>query len=325
MTRQKILLDGLNTTDRIVEIGPSFNPLAPKRDGWNTFVIDHGSRDELIEKYHDQTVDRIEDVDLVWTGGSLGDAVPGEMHGTFDAFIASHAIEHTTDIIGFLRAAETLLRPDGIIILAIPDKRKCFDFYRHPSTTGDAIAAFEERRDRHDVRTHLNYGLLMAIKGDGSSWHEDDTRELRLLNGLNEISGWIASSTSPQYLDAHNWVFVPASFRLMILELSLAGYLDLRIERWQEQRCTEFFVWLRRGAERVPIEDQPAMRRALMNETLIEIADQTRQIVGSPLHSSWTTKPPAERRAPFSPPFWSRLVKFDAAKKLSSKLGRQAQ
>ncbi|MGT2487459.1 hypothetical protein ACU4GA_18985 [Methylobacterium oryzae CBMB20] len=68
MDRAQQLLRSLAKDARIVEVGPSFSPLAPKRDGWNTFVIDHAPRAELIAKYHDQTVDRIEEVDFVWTG-----------------------------------------------------------------------------------------------------------------------------------------------------------------------------------------------------------------------------------------------------------------
>jgi hypothetical protein len=61
---------------------------------------DHDDRDWLVAKYAgNPTVDtsRIEDVDYVWRGDSMLDVVPTAEHGTFDAFIASHVIEHTTE------------------------------------------------------------------------------------------------------------------------------------------------------------------------------------------------------------------------------------
>ena len=84
-------------------------------------------------------------MDFVWTSGPMADAVPSDLHGTFGAFIASHVIEHTTDFIGFLDAAATLLAPDGVVILAVPDKRYCFDYFRPLTTTGKVLDAHAAR------------------------------------------------------------------------------------------------------------------------------------------------------------------------------------
>lgn len=279
MDRAQHLLRSLTKASRVVEVGPSFSPLAPKRDGWNSVVIDHANREELLRKYHDQAIDRIEEVDFVWSGGSIADAVPRDLHGTFDAFIASHVIEHTTDVVAFLRAAETLLKPDGVVILAVPDKRKCFDFYRSLSGTADAIAAFVEKRDRHTIRTHLDYALNMALKGEGvGAWDVEDTRPAEPVCPLTDEPHWRAATQIPSYTDAHAWVFVPASFELMILELAQLGYLDLRVEDMLEMHATEFFVWLRRAAPRLPAEAARRQRTALMQRVILELADQARQL-----------------------------------------------
>lgn len=110
--RARLLMAGVPKTAKVIEIGPSLNPLAPKRDGWNVTVVDHETREGLIHKYrHDLSVDPkvIEEVDFVWQGGSLGDLVGSPSWGTYDAFIASHVIEHTTDLVTFLGAARVLL------------------------------------------------------------------------------------------------------------------------------------------------------------------------------------------------------------------------
>ena len=297
MDRAQRLLRSLPRDARIVEVGPSFSPLAPKRDGWNTFVIDHASRDELLIKYADQNAANIEAVDYVWRGGSLADAVPEERHGSFDAFIASHVIEHTTDIITFLRAAQTLLKPDGIVILAVPDKRKCFDFFRHPSATADAITAFHERRDRHTARTHIDYALNMAHKPDGvGAWSGSDTRPARLVCGVADEPGWRETAGLPYYTDAHAWVFVPSSFRLMIVELAAMGYLDLRVEEIAEVEAIEFHAWLRKGRGLVPPDELTALRTRLMDQVVVELAEQSRQIPDSPLTTVETVAEERSRR-----------------------------
>ena len=89
--RSRQLLAGLSREDRLIEIGPSYNPVAAKASGWNTAVVDHGSRAELVAKYStapEAPTELIEEVDVVWRGGPLddgfaagdaADALPGDI------------------------------------------------------------------------------------------------------------------------------------------------------------------------------------------------------------------------------------------------------
>ncbi len=174
-TRKELLLAGISKHARITEIGPSFNPVASKAEGWNCWSIDHLDRDGLVAKYaKDPSVDttRIETVDFVWTGGALSDAVPLELHGSFDAFIASHVIEHTPDLLAFLTGAETLLKPDGVVVLAIPDKRYCFDYFQPLTTTGQIIEAHAERRSRHTRRLSFDHVAYSVSNNGRIAWEQ---------------------------------------------------------------------------------------------------------------------------------------------------------
>jgi hypothetical protein len=78
-TRDQILLAPVARGAQIIEIGPSYNPIAPKAGGWNTKTLDHTTREKLIAHYRGHAgvdVNRIEEVDFIWTGGLLADAVP---------------------------------------------------------------------------------------------------------------------------------------------------------------------------------------------------------------------------------------------------------
>lgn len=76
MDRRTILLDGIDKANtRGVEIGPFFSPMAPKKDGWNTIVVDFNDGEELrrIAANHPSEAMQkmcvnIEDVDVVWKG-----------------------------------------------------------------------------------------------------------------------------------------------------------------------------------------------------------------------------------------------------------------
>ncbi len=70
INRIEILLEHVCKAGPGVEIGPSHNPVAPKKDNYKVHIIDHMSRENLLAKYKDHNVnlDNIEEVDFVWQG-----------------------------------------------------------------------------------------------------------------------------------------------------------------------------------------------------------------------------------------------------------------
>jgi hypothetical protein len=281
-TRSEILLAPISCDSRIIEIGPSFSPIAPKSQGWNSAVIDHMTREGLIAKYAGHPgsdVSRIEPVDFVWTAGPLSAAVPSAQHGSFDAFVASHVIEHTPDLIGFLDSAATLLRPDGIIVLAIPDKRYCFDYFQPLTTTGQLLDAHASLRSRHTRRLAFDHFAYAVEDGGLVAWWQRPTQGLRLTNSLESARARFAAfADSSDYQDLHAWRFVPPSFELLLLELARLGETDWRVDRITEAIGCEFFVWLKRGGEAqmaaLSADELAARRMTLLRKTLLETQAQ---------------------------------------------------
>jgi SAM-dependent methyltransferase len=252
-TRNEILLGPIERSMQILEVGPSFNPVAPKADGWNVRSIDHLSREALIEKYRGHAgvdASRIEDVDFVWTGGELSSAVPEVLHGSFDALIASHVIEHAPDLVAFLESIARLLKPQGVVALAIPDKRYCFDYFKPVTMTGDVLAAMG--RIRHARDTAFN-GIAYAATVRGRiAWSQEPVGDLRLLHSLDQAYALfqsVSEAAGAPYHDMHAWCFTPASFERLMLELARIGATDWRVERTTMPAGCEFLTWLRRGGK----------------------------------------------------------------------------
>ena len=86
-----------------LEIGPSHNPIAPKKKGYKVHILDHLSTNDLRIKYQDHglNLDNIEEVDFIWSGQPLHEII-GKKH-CYDWIIASHVIEHLPDLISFLQ------------------------------------------------------------------------------------------------------------------------------------------------------------------------------------------------------------------------------
>jgi SAM-dependent methyltransferase len=282
MDRLEKLLFGIKRTARILEVGPSHNPVAPKAAGWQSFVLDHATQADLKEIYreHGVALDRIEPVDFVWAGGAIHDAVPATQHGTFDACIASHVLEHLPDPISFFQSLDHLLNEHGIVSLAIPDKRFCFDYFR-PLTLAPAwIEAFEHKASRHSRRTVLEATAYKTANGDHIAWGQFDNVRVRLLGQIdspNREANAADPTVSAPYVDCHAWCFTPSSFELLILEIGMLGLIGFHIDRLFPTVGHEFFALLRKRRERYG-PDVQSKRLELLKATVDELGDQDRRM-----------------------------------------------
>jgi len=280
------LLAGLSIEDRLIEIGPSFNPVAAKMAGWKTVVVDHGSRADLVAKYRtapEVDTTHIEDVDVVWRGGPLERGFPPGDAGTFSALIASHVLEHVPDPIAFFKSAATLLHPSrGSIRLALPDKRLCFDVFRPAATTGRVLAAHRGDGSRHtyaDLFDHVAYLARLAGRG---AWAREPLKGLSLDHTLEQARGNadLGAAAGSGYVDCHAWQFTPASFELLIVELGALGEIDWRIDWLEPQPAMEFLVSLSRPRKVfATLEDLQACRLVLLRQTLLELRELTDQML----------------------------------------------
>jgi SAM-dependent methyltransferase len=282
MDRLEKLLFEIDRSARILEVGPSYNPVAPKADGWRSFVLDHAAQDELREVYrrHGVAHERVEPVDFVWTGGPIHNAVPATYHGIFDACIASHVLEHLPDPIGFFHSVNRLLAADGVLSLAIPDKRYCFDYFRPLTLTPAWIEAFEQKATRHSRRAVFECDAYNMRNGDLSAWGRVNLMRPRLRGGLAPAKA--AADAAGQldtdaYVDCHAWCFTPSSFELLMLELSALGLIGFRIAKLFPTDGCEFIVSLRRGRD-VAVAEVETRRLELLKAMVDELGDQGRNM-----------------------------------------------
>lgn len=222
MDRTDILLSMFDSAGFGLEVGPSYNPFLPKRR-FNVETIDHADAATLREKYRDNA-SKIEEVDYVSDGRSLLEIIGKP--GRYDFIFASHVIEHVTDIVRFIQDCETLLKPEGRLVLAVPDKRYCFDAFRPISTVGQALQAYAERRHRHTPAILYDQKAYVCGKAQNIVWIESDLDGVALLHTAEQAKDAFEQALgSDEYHDAHGWQFTPTSFRLLIKQLRRHGYV----------------------------------------------------------------------------------------------------
>jgi len=248
--RDEIILAHVKRHGLGLEIGPAHAPIAPKAAGFHVHVLDHASREQLIEKYREHGVDltKIEPVDFIWDGRPFPELVGRTC--TYDWIIASHVIEHSTDLVGFLNDCDALLKSDGVLSLAIPDMRWCFDHFRAPSSLGRVIDAAQTGRRAHSAGSAAEYFLDVVQKGGRLGWSKGETGEYALRHSVGEAKRAMTEKTA--YLDIHEWCFTPTSFRLLVRDLLDLELIQLKELAFHPTSGHEFYVTLSRGGERPP-------------------------------------------------------------------------
>ncbi|HEY0521693.1 MAG TPA: methyltransferase domain-containing protein, partial [Ilumatobacteraceae bacterium] len=159
-------------TAKGLELGPLINPVV-RKDMGDVRYIDHVDTDALRARYATHVgfdVDAIVPIDYV-SNGSIRDAVGGDI--PFDYVIASHVIEHVPDVIGWFADIRSVLRDDGVLSLAIPDHRRCFDALRSPTVTADLIEAYLTKPTIPSPRQVFDhYSAAVAWRGM-IAWEEE--------------------------------------------------------------------------------------------------------------------------------------------------------
>ncbi len=268
MDRRQWLTDLITPEQRGIEIGPYFNPLVPKKKGFNSIIIDiadqaqlraWAARDPLIPK---SSIDLIEEVDLLGTSTEIAELVATKYSlGSFDYIISSHNLEHMPDPIRFLQSCQKVLRPTGVIALAIPDRRACFDYFRPRSTLADWLEAYFAKRQRPSASQVFSQHALRSYyledgKQLGGFTLSDDPSQIYPHDSLAAaFQSYAAFEASPNevYQDVHCWAFTPSSLELILRELNQLGLIQLEIQQVTATYNCEFFIRLSNTKSKTPL------------------------------------------------------------------------
>lgn len=247
MTREEKILYNIDKGKPGIEIGPSHNPIASKSSGFNVSIIDHMNREQLIKKYETHNVDlsKIEEVDFVWKGESYSALTKKTKY--YNWIIASHVIEHTPDIITFINQCDEILKDEGVLSLAIPDVRYCFDFFRPITAISKVVDAHYNNNIIHTPGTAAEYFSNFTKRGGNICWYEGYKEEFSLGFSMTDAFNQMQTILQEKvYVDLHAWCFTPTSFRLLIRDLSDLGFISLKEVSFFPSEGCEFFVALGR-------------------------------------------------------------------------------
>lgn len=254
MNRVERLLSYVKTnTECGLEIGPRDKPIVKRRPGRSVFYCDYADREtQMRNSASDPTVDpdRIPEIDFVTS--QIDERTFGSQR--FDYILASHVIEHIPDIVSWLRVLLQSLNPNGRIVLAVNDKRYCFDYLRPLTTVGEVINAFLDKRSKPTAQ-QIYDGFSQAVSINIDMAWGDGVVDYYYL--YSKPYAWRMTKEkfdNGQYQDCRCWVFTHSSFAAVMSELKLLGILDVEILAHPEpvRGSNEFHIVLGRSSTVAP-------------------------------------------------------------------------
>jgi SAM-dependent methyltransferase len=288
MDRREQLLKHITKWQKGIEIGPWFAPLAPKREGYNCLSFDVFDTETLKKNAEDDPlldnsgVSSIETVDIVGSSTEILDVIAarGEL-GTFDYIISSHNFEHLPNPIKFLQGCEKVLKVGGYLLMAVPDKRACFDYFRPTSTFGSWLEAYTG----NFIRPTAGQGFEQASFRCKYSDSDEECYSFPLTKNPSKISLDVnlknhfdiymrrKGGEEDKYYDTHCWTFTPSSFYSMLLDCIFLKLIKFNVKEITENNGNEFYVRLRRE-ESEPLEESGfyAKRESLLRSAIDEVA-----------------------------------------------------
>jgi SAM-dependent methyltransferase len=286
MDRRDAILKYATKEQRGIEIGPWFNPIAPKREGYRCLTLDVFDSETLRKRAADDpnisaaSAAMIEDVDLVGSSTRIGELVRarGES-GTFDYVVSSHNFEHLPNPVRFLQGCSEALRPGGILSMAIPDHRACFDYFRPVTRLSEWIQAFVEDRSKPSRAQDFDSRELFARFDDGKQrgfafYRNSPPEKVSVDLGLDVVFGdWMERQRTNEenYYDAHCSVFTPSSFELLIRDAAYLGLVPFEVVEIFDAGC-EFHAHLRSNQATEAL--RPADHERIRNALLLRIQDE---------------------------------------------------
>lgn len=243
MNRKEYILKYADKSMLGLEIAPYHNPLAPKRDGWNCLSLDYLCTSDLLERakadpsaFVQNNYDKIEQVDIVSSADDMNIAIEEcGLQNKIDYVCSSHNFEHLPNPIKFLKSAGNVLKKNGMLSMAIPNKKHTFDYARPLSGTKDLLRLYVEDRKNPDPYTIFEFESSFVDWASGSPVYKNDLKKayLRMIKNLN----------SSNYEDTHVTVYTLESFIQIINDLMILNLIPFELIDF-EKNGLEFIVHL---------------------------------------------------------------------------------
>jgi SAM-dependent methyltransferase len=141
-----------------IELGALHSPF-PVPSTARVEYVDRLSTPQLRAEYPELADLPLVDVDRVDDGERLATVADRSQ----DFVIASHFLEHCEDPVGTIEAHLRVLRPGGVLLLALPDRRRGIDRHRDATTLEHLVADHEQGPEASRAGHYREWARLVDL------------------------------------------------------------------------------------------------------------------------------------------------------------------
>lgn len=190
-----------------IEIGALHSPVHLP-DGATVRYVDRMPVDGLRRHYPELDGYALTEPDIL----DDGERLPSIDDASQDFVIASHFLEHCQDPIGAMTTLCRVVRPGGLVYLAIPDKRFTFDRHR-PVTPFDHLVRDHEQGPAWSRRAHFDEWVTL---GEDESTRGKTAEELMAMEYSIHFHVWTQTEMIELFGQLRARYALPLSIELMI-------------------------------------------------------------------------------------------------------------
>ncbi len=250
--RARIVGDADLRQGRCLEIGPLANPVVSAEVA-DVRYVDVVDRTGLVAHYEgnpavDPGAIPEQHFWLTRPAGTVSTRAEAVAAGApYQHVVASHVIEHVPDMVGWLRDIAQVLTWDGTLLLAVPDRRYCFDVHRTPATVGQVVQAHLDGDRTPSVRAVLDHFMRAVDYSAEQAWAGAQP-PTQGSHPIDDVRRLLARQQAGDYVDCHVWPLTPQVFAGLLDDLLALGQVDFAVERITATRVgdQEFYATLRR-------------------------------------------------------------------------------
>ncbi len=245
-----IITKFIDLTKKILEIGPSYNPILDHMLK-NVYAVDFLTKQQIAINYKTQVGDKyIPETNFLLSEENDFDIYKCIGDIKFDYIVSSHNFEHFPNFIKYLNSLENVLSNEGKIVAFVPDSRFIFDEYRNVTSISKLISDFHNNKKKpsflewFECNTYLNLDettpdiwtkyintINIPFKDYLNERKTTEYNTVKISNNCDrtEIDKLYKTYTENNYLDCHVSIFTPKSFTTIMNTLYKLNYTSLRI------------------------------------------------------------------------------------------------
>lgn len=226
-----------------LEIGALSTPVVRQQEG-RIYYADFFPAHELVQTYQNVELRDVVEVHFLLNQTTYADIA--QAVGPLDYVLASHVFEHVPDPLGWLRALSSLLRPGGIISLAMPDKRHTSEFFRDQTSLDQVLQYYRQALTRPSLEQLLDCNLNLSEVDVLDTWLSPK-KIVRKAIAVN-TDDIVRRANSGAHVDAHCTAWTSESFLDVMLRAIEMENIPLRLHGYYPPELfrSEFIVQLQK-------------------------------------------------------------------------------